>query len=922
MAKNVGSVEMVLSYKTDLKQIREELKNIHKASTDASAKARKSFEKSSTGIKKELKDIQKAGMKASQGVRKSFEKSSKDIRKGFNSVKKSVSSLGRGLIAIFSIRAIFRFIKSLTNLSSALTEVQNVVDVTFGASSYIIENFAKTSIRNFGLSELAAKKYTSSLGAMLKASGLSTSEAANMSVELTKLAADLASFHDTSFEESFEKIRSALAGQSRPLREFGHDISVANLNLFAMSKGITTTFTKLDSATKSLLRFQYIMANTKDAQGDFNRTNKTWANQLKIASELLKSIGTKIGDVFVSSLRPVLVMFNKLLFKVNEFAESLKGISFSIFGFDPKKEKETKEALEEQSKAYEDVGEAASEASKGVAGFDEVVTLPGADAGGTSGGASGGSSSENAEEIDETTKKLSTMQDVLANMGIDIDVDKVKTNVKNALNNVKDTLLDVGNFTVELALEFISDIDVGGILEEATAAFESFTGTVGKAVDAVLPSLTKLYDTGIKPIVEWIGTKLKDALTLVQVELDKWGAWFEDNRDSIEELGVNIGTLVNDIWLLTEPLLDTIWDTFKTTIETLGVAFRDFGNWVLDNQEALVTGIKAIGGAWAAWSLLKLVGAAAGFLAITIETVANTVATIANTTAQDLLTTSLAGKFIANLKDIGQSIILLGLYAKDLIVKGLLVAKNGLLAVSQGIATAATTAWSVATTVATAAGTAFGAVLTFLATPLGLIVAGVAAVIAIGVLLYKNWDTVKEKGKVALNFLSEKFDGFKNIVSGVVDSIKEKVGGIKDTFKSVFESIPTIMKAPLNLMIDLFNNSIGKLDIKIPDWVPKIGGESFGVPSIPRLKGGGIVNSATKFMAGEAGAEAVIPLQNSSFIKDFAAQVASVKSSNGGGNTLQVDTFIGTEEFAQTVFRLFEEFTNEENDRTGGFAFG
>jgi len=115
-----------------------------------------------------------------------------------------------------------------------------------------------------------------------------------------------------------------------------------------------------------------------------------------------------------------------------------------------------------------------------------------------------------------------------------------------------------------------------------------------------------------------------------------------------------------------------------------------------------------------------------------------------------------------------------------------------------------------------------------------------------------------------------------NFITGVFTGNWQKAWeGVKKIFKGVFDSLWGIVKVPLNLIIDGINAVIGALNsirIKIPDWVPGLGGKSFGIhiPKIPKLAEGGIVNRPTLAMIGEAGPEAVIPLSGRS---DFTASL-------------------------------------------------
>ncbi len=146
------------------------------------------------------------------GDTKDFEKSLSGLggiaQKALGAVTTAVAGIGTA----FAVAGA----KSL-GIASNLQEVQNVVDVTFGEGAKQIEAFANTAGEAFGLSELQAKKYSSTLGAMLKSSGLAEEATLEMSQTMTGLVGDFASFYNLDHETAFQKIQSATAGEVEPL---------------------------------------------------------------------------------------------------------------------------------------------------------------------------------------------------------------------------------------------------------------------------------------------------------------------------------------------------------------------------------------------------------------------------------------------------------------------------------------------------------------------------------------------------------------------------------------------------------------------------------------------------------------------------------------------------------------------------------
>lgn len=204
------------------------------------------------------------------------------------------------------------FVKDGITYASDLEEVQNVIDVTFGDSAEAVNQYAKDAIQQYGLSELAAKKYAGSLGAMLKSSGVAGDELTEMATSLVGLTGDMASFYNLNPEEAFSKLSSAIAGETEPLRSLGINMNVANLEAYALSKGIDKAWSSMTQAEQTTLRYQYIMENAADAQGDFARTSDSFANQSKTLSQQLQSVGGEIGSAFIPYLKDAAKALNEV----------------------------------------------------------------------------------------------------------------------------------------------------------------------------------------------------------------------------------------------------------------------------------------------------------------------------------------------------------------------------------------------------------------------------------------------------------------------------------------------------------------------------------------------------------------------------------------------------------------------------------
>lgn len=247
-----------------------------------------------TSLKQALKsttaDIENESKKWDKAVDDSSGKMSGSMTDAFTTVVKSAA-----FVKITEM--ILKLSGESIQLASDLEEVQNVVDVTFGeAGAKKIESWAKTAGDQFGLTELQAKKYASTLGAMMKSSGMASDEIQDMSMNLAGLAADMASFYNLPFDEAFSKIQSGMSGMSQPLRQLGIDMTESSIAAYAMAEGYDTAFSSMSNQEQTLVRYKYLMKVTADAQGDFVRTSDSYANSQRRVATAIDTLKAKFGQ--------------------------------------------------------------------------------------------------------------------------------------------------------------------------------------------------------------------------------------------------------------------------------------------------------------------------------------------------------------------------------------------------------------------------------------------------------------------------------------------------------------------------------------------------------------------------------------------------------------------------------------------------
>ena len=302
------------------------------------------------------------------------------INKGMNSIKGTIGKIGAAIGVAFGVSALVNFGKAAVNLASDLQEVQNVVDVAFGDMSYKAEEFAKSAIENFGISELSAKRTASTYMAMAKGMGIAEDAASDMAITMTGLTADIASFYNMSQERADVILKSVYTGETETLKQLGIVMTEVNLENFAMSKGITKSLSAMTQQEKTMLRYQFVLEQTRLAQGDFVRTQDSWANQTRILTERWKEMQRIFGEAFMMIGTLILPAINDLVYGLTKVAEFAKVAASSIYElFTGKKfdeqEEQTKQIADNIAEQAENQEKLNDEIKKTLAGFDDIQIL-------------------------------------------------------------------------------------------------------------------------------------------------------------------------------------------------------------------------------------------------------------------------------------------------------------------------------------------------------------------------------------------------------------------------------------------------------------------------------------------------------------------------------------------------------------------
>lgn len=256
----------------------------------------------------------------------------KGMQEGLKKINSSFKSLGKLAVGALSIKVLTNFSEAALNAASDLQEVQNVVDVSFGNMAYKINNFASTTIEKFGMSELAAKQTGGSFMAMGKAIGFNAEQASDMAVSLTALTGDFASFYNISQDYARVAMSAVYTGETETLKRYGIVLTQANLQEFASAHGIDVKVKNMTAAQKAYIRYMYILNATKDVEGDFVRTQNSWANSVRVLQERWKQFLITLGNGLMTVLTPVLQFLNYIVAALIKFVSVLGAVLSKLFG--------------------------------------------------------------------------------------------------------------------------------------------------------------------------------------------------------------------------------------------------------------------------------------------------------------------------------------------------------------------------------------------------------------------------------------------------------------------------------------------------------------------------------------------------------------------------------------------------------------
>lgn len=810
------------------------------------------------------------------------------IKQSFNGLGSAVKKIGLLIGGAFAVGKLVQFGKECVELGSDLTEVQNVVDVTFTTMSDKVNEFAKNAMTSAGLSETMAKRYVGTFGAMSKSFGFSEAQAYDMSTALTQLTGDVASFYNISQDLAYIKLKSVFTGETETLKDLGVVMTQSALDQYALANGYGKTTSEMTEQEKVALRLAFVQKQLSAASGDFIRTSDSWANQVRVMQLQLQSLKATVGQGLINIFTPILKVINILLGKLATLANAFKSFTELITG------KKSSGQTSGSGAGLAGTGAIADTADQYGQAADNAEKL--ADATNDNAKATKKANKETKNylsSLDEVHKVTSTGSDSSSAPSSSGGSGGAGSGLSGAATNVDYGSLAEG----ENALDKISDSakKLADLLKKLWKPFQDAWKKEGKntinAAQTALSGLAKLAKSVGKSLVEvWTNgtgtTMLTTMLRIAQNVLKTVGniasgfadAWSKNNVGTqiIQNIADALVVVMQFVEKIAEdtatwaanldfyPLLESISNltsTFTPILESIGNVLEwIYNNIVLPMMKWLIeTGIPTV---------INLVSDLAGFFADHQSII-------------EAFGTALIGAFaaakIAGLASrITKSITTVASFTKGLIA--LMTGSSGVMGGIKAIATA------------------IG--------PGGIFIVAVTACIAIGVLLYKNWDKIKEvagkvwdwiKNKTAtfVNDIGNKLRNLGTKISSIWDNVKSTayqkwaailstIGGLvekirkkivdkftaaKNRIVDIFGGIRDTIRNILNRVIGIVNSAIGTVNSAIggiesafsfgPWEVPTpFGHKSIGfratfprVPTVPYLAKGAVIPPRSEFLA-------------------------------------------------------------------------
>ena len=431
--------------------------------------------------------------------------SSKAISGGLDSSIKSMMAFGvAGATVGVAMNAAVGFTKEAIKAASDLAETTSKIGVVFGEGSAAVLDFGKNSAIALGMSTNEALAAAGVYGNLFRSMKIGEEVSADMSVNLVKLAADLASFNNIDPSLALDKLRAGLSGEVEPLRTLGVNLNEVIIKQKAMTLGLYDGTGALTAAAKAQASYALIVEQTSLAQGDFARTSEGLANQQRILAAQWKNLKAEVGK----GLLPVAI---DLVSLTNDAIEGGKRLAYAQGAVnDAMKDNiflTSSMAVEIYRAAYEEYGLEAAVIAATMATTSQ-------------------------KDMNELTRE-STIDLAGASNDLGNELQDVATSAGQAAGNVFNLADANGNLTSSIG-QMIDDlkwVNAGGLsiqtfAEEIVAARENYRISAEQAIEllgnlAVVSAQTRVAAGGdireiAKTLAETLNISIKEANTLLK----------------------------------------------------------------------------------------------------------------------------------------------------------------------------------------------------------------------------------------------------------------------------------------------------------------------------------------------------------------------------------------------------------------------
>lgn len=266
----------------------------------------------------------KRGMRENQQEIKKLDREAKRSQGTLRQYSAAFKKIGMALTAFGAIITGVSF--KLAKMASDANEIQSRFNYVFGEMSKDANSWAEDFADSFNQSTSEIKSMMATLQDTLVPMGVAEEKAFTLNKTITQLAIDMSSFANVPLEQAMNDIQSAIVGQSRPMRKYGSVLTETRVKANALKEGIIDTDRELTEQEKILSRVNLMMQDMSKAQGDYKRTQDSFANRLRETRNLLKNIGEEIGTYVLPQISALLSHVQSGINWFDQLPDSLKEV--------------------------------------------------------------------------------------------------------------------------------------------------------------------------------------------------------------------------------------------------------------------------------------------------------------------------------------------------------------------------------------------------------------------------------------------------------------------------------------------------------------------------------------------------------------------------------------------------------------------